>query len=150
MGRESEDGCIKCKVGYYQDEPGQQGCKKCGSTAFTSEDGGATQCTCIGLGRNFVKSIGGCKCSQGFRPKNNAPNVDSDEDCEADVKPVCAPGETITVDGYCLTSAEEEFEYCNSYCAGGGSVIAGTGVCQCFDINDTDEVCDVSCQETKV
>lgn len=97
-----------------------------------------------------MKSIGGCKCSQGFRPKNNAPNVDSDEDCEADVKPVCAPGETITVDGFCLTSAEEEFEYCNSYCAGGGSVIAGTGVCQCFDINDTDEVCDVSCQETKV
>ena len=32
---------------------------------------------------------------------------------------------------------------------GGGSVVSGTGMCQCFAINDAAEVCDATCQKTK-
>lgn len=147
LGMTSEDGCIKCKLNYYQDEPGQQGCKRCGSTA--NSDGGATTCGCIGLGRNYVKSIGACLCTKGYRPKNGADNIDSPEDCEADVKPVCPAGIPITIDGFCLNTPEEEAEYCDQYCAGGGSVIDGTGMCGCYDINDPSEICDTTCQQTK-
>lgn len=145
----SVDECLLCKVGFYQDEPGQEGCKKCGSTSTTSEDGGALSCNCIGLGRNFIKSLGACKCSKGYRPKNGADNIDSAEDCEADVKPVCAAGQAITIEGNCLETADDEEKYCSRYCSGGGKVLAGTGMCECFDIFDTDEICDAKCQETK-
>lgn len=118
----SVDECLLCKVGYYQDEPGQEGCKRCGSTSSTPDDGGATGCECIGLGRNFIKSLGACKCSKGYRPKNDAENIDSAEDCEADVKPVCAAGQSITIDGNCLETADDEEKYCNRYCSGGGLV----------------------------
>ena len=69
MGRKTIDDCIKCKVDFYQDEPGQKGCKRCGPTANAA--GGATTCACNGIGRNFRKSIGACTCGQGFQPKNN-------------------------------------------------------------------------------
>lgn len=127
MGMTSLEGCIKCQVNFYNDEPGQAGCQKCGPTSKSS--GGATTCTCNGLGRYFVKSRGACLCAKGYKPKNNQPNIDSSDDCEADVKPVCAPGQLITIDGLCLKTAEDERLYCDSYCVGGGQVIAGTGMC---------------------
>lgn len=143
MGLESKDSCIKCKVGYYQDEPGQQGCKRCGPTS--SSEGGTTSCGCVGYGRNFAKSIGACLCTKGFKAKNDADNVDSAEDCEADVKQVCGPEESITIDGECLKTAEDEEIYCNRYCQGGGQVLSGTGMCSCFEINDPTEICDLGC-----
>ena len=85
-------------------------------------------------------------CSKGYKPKNDADNIDSSEDCEADIKPVCDGGQLITIDGFCLKTGADEEAYCNTYCIGGGSVIPGTGMCQCFDINDTQEVCDATCQ----
>jgi len=140
------DECLLCKVGTYQDEPGQEGCKKCGSTASTSEDGGATGCTCGGIGRNYIKSSGSCMCSKGYRPKNDADNIDSPDDCEADIKPVCAAGESITIEGNCLVTKDDESKYCERYCSvGGGSVVDGTGMCECFSINDTAEICDSKC-----
>ena len=145
----SVDDCLLCKVGTYQDEPGQEGCKKCGSTSGTGEDGGATHCTCGALGRNFVKSLGACLCSKGYRPKNEADNVDSVEDCEADVKPVCEGGHEITIDGNCLVTADDEEKYCNRFCAGGGQVVPGTGMCECLTINDADEICDAKCKKSK-
>jgi len=131
MESDGLEDCIKCKIGYYQDEPGQKGCKRCGATSTSR--GGDTYCQCIGLGRNFIKSIGACLCSKGYVPLNDAPNVDSGDDCEADIKPVCGPGELITVDGECLKSADDENLYCNDFCATGGSVIPGTGMCSCND-----------------
>lgn len=118
----SVDECLLCKVNFYQDEPGQEGCKRCGSTSTTGPDGGAIGCECIGLGRNFIKSLGACKCSKGYRPLNGADNIDSAEDCEADVKPVCDAGHSITIDGNCLKTDDDEEKYCNNQCVGGGKV----------------------------
>ena len=112
MGLTSIDNCIKCKVNYYNDEPGQQGCKLCGATS--GSEGGALSCSCRGLGRNFVKSLGACLCSKGYQPLNEEPNNDSGEDCERAVKPVCGTGELITIDGNCLKTADDEKQYCST------------------------------------
>ena len=148
MGLKSVDDCIKCKINFYQDEPGQKGCKKCGPTA--TSNGGATGCQCLGLGRNFRKSIGACTCGQGFKPKNDQPNIDSAEDCEAIVRNVCTADQLQTIDGNCITSEEDEERYCNRYCSGGGSIVPGTGMCECDAINMPEESCDAQCQKTRV
>jgi hypothetical protein len=125
MGMAKKTDCIKCKVGFYGDEPGQAGCKKCGPTS-TSE-GGSLTCTCSGFGRNFIKSMGACFCKKGYKPKNDQPNDDSSEDCEAIVKQVCSEDQELTQDGNCLATADDEEKYCNRYCSTGGFVVPGTG-----------------------
>ena len=95
----SKENCIKCKVGWYQDQLGQPGCKKCGPTSTSF--GGATTCQCIGENRQFVKSIGACLCKQGYHPKNwnstlaEEDETDSTEDCEAKVTQTCRPDQDI-------------------------------------------------------
>ena len=107
-------------------------------------------CTCNGFGRNFIKSMGACLCKKGFKPKNDAPNEDSSEDCEAIVKQVCAENQEITVDGQCLTSDDDEEKYCNRYCpATGGFVVPGTGMCECNSLNMPEETCNADCQKTR-
>jgi hypothetical protein len=83
--------CISCKVGTYNDLWGQGGCKRCGPTS-TSEGYLATTCECVGKYRAFIKSSGSCLCKRGYRPVSNRENLDSLEDCEADIKTPCAAG----------------------------------------------------------
>jgi hypothetical protein len=79
--------CLKCKINWYNDLPGQGGCKKCGPTSYSN--GGATTCQCVGANRSFITGSGACLCQIGFQPKNNAANIDSAEDCEQIVDEVC-------------------------------------------------------------
>jgi len=137
--------CLPCKLDYYNDLPGQGGCKKCGPTSTTFQ-GGALTCKCNGANRDFIKSTGSCLCSIGYQPKNNGTNVDSNEDCEQIVKTVCDSDTKVDLTGNCLT-ADEEAEECKRQCPGStGSFVEGTGLCQCNSITDVDEVCDSTCQ----
>lgn len=100
-GTTSDQKCLPCKVNFYNDLPGQGGCKKCGPTSYA--DGGATTCKCVGANRDFVKSLGSCLCSTGFTPKNGAANVDSNEDCEQLVKDSCAADQQVDLTGKCVS-----------------------------------------------
>lgn len=137
--------CLPCKLGYYNDLPGQGGCKKCGPTSSTFF-GGALTCQCNGANRDFIKSTGSCLCSIGYQPKNNGTNTDSNEDCEQIVKTVCDSDTKVDLTGNCLTPEEEAAE-CKRQCPGStGSFVEGTGLCQCDSITDIAEVCDATCQ----
>ena len=95
-----------------------------------------------------MRSLGSCLCKRGFKPKDGALNIDSIEDCEADVVPVCEPDQKIDQFGNCI-SAGQERALCDIQCPfSGGSVVSGTGLCQCERINDISEVCDAKCKET--
>ena len=134
-----------CKINWYNDLPGQQGCKKCGPTAYS--EGGAATCKCYGAHRTYIRSLGACLCEKGYKPKDDAPNIDSPYDCEAEVRQVCPPGHDVDAVGDCVGNPAEYD--CAQQCRnGGGKLIQGTGMCQCDQINDVDEVCDEACQST--
>lgn len=63
-GKGALQDCIQCLSGYYGDQLGQSGCKKCGPSSVS--DPGSQTCTCIGANRVFVKSTGSCLCKNGF------------------------------------------------------------------------------------
>jgi hypothetical protein len=144
-GAESEFACRSCKPNTYNDLWGAGGCKRCGPTSFSEpnpkvdlltgvpfqdeydpdEDGYlanapilATTCQCVGKYRVFIKSSGSCLCKRGFRPIQGRPNVDSLEDCEADIKAPCPAGQTIDGVGDCQTP-ELEAEKCSRQCVDG-------------------------------
>lgn len=95
--------CLKCKVGWYNGREGQEGCRKCGPSAYTSADGGATTCQCLGEFRTFIKSTGSCLCRAGYKPKNGAdPGADAAADCELLVKETCAVGVEVDIEGNCV------------------------------------------------
>jgi len=139
--------CLPCKLGWYNDVPGSNGCKQCGPTSFSM--GGASTCECTGNFRTFVKSIGACLCQSGYKPKDDGPNVDSAIDCELEVKQTCPiEGQDVNIYGNCVDK-EELKTICISQCINGdGVLVEGTGLCQCDLINDTTEVCDTKCQAT--
>jgi hypothetical protein len=138
-GTAAEEDCLKCKVNWYQDQLGQAGCKKCGPTAYS--DGGAVTCKCKGAHRTYIRSLGSCLCEKGYKPKDNAPEIDSALDCEAEVKPVCPPDQDVDAVGNCIS--DESQVDCSKQCPDGqGKLIKGTGVCRCDKINDVSEVCD--------
>jgi len=101
----SELKCLPCKVDWYNDLPGQGGCKKCGPTSHA--DGGALTCQCVGANRDFVKGNGACLCTIGYQPKNNAPNKDSGEDCEQIVTAPCTEDQEVSVNGDCLDETQQ-------------------------------------------
>jgi hypothetical protein len=106
-------------------------------------------CSCIGKYRDFVKSLGACLCTKGYKPKDGKPNIDSPEDCEAEVANVCAANQEVNQLGECVN--RDDPEACVSQCPEGkGTLVEGTGVCQCDIINDPVQVCDAKCQESKV
>jgi hypothetical protein len=147
LATESEDNCILCKVGWYNDNQGAAGCRKCGPTSTSS--GGAVTCECIGKYRTFIKSLGGCLCEKGFKPKDGKPNIDSVEDCEADVVEVCNDDQEVNQLGQCVD--KDDTEVCLVHCPDGdGTLIPGTGTCKCGTIFDTEEVCNGKCQETRI
>lgn len=147
-GTKFRSDCIKCMTSYYNDVPGQTGCKKCGPTSTSF--GGATTCECIGQFRTFVKSLGSCLCEAGYRPKNNMPDIDSSEDCELITQTACPIGSDVNIEGECVSSALQAEEICEVQCKNdnGGVLIEGTGTCQCNTIQDVDSVCDSECQKT--
>jgi len=150
-GTRERDDCLLCKINTYNDIPGQKGCKQCGPTSETGWDGGATTCECIGAHRNFVKSLGVCYCAPGFKPKDQLPEGDSIFDCELIVKQACEIGFMDNGMGECIESTvESDKEKCGpSQCSSGeGTLLAGTGQCQCSEINDLASVCDDTCIAT--
>jgi hypothetical protein len=104
----------------------------------------------VGANRDFVKGTGACLCTIGFQPKNNLPNLDSTEDCEEIVTNVCTADQQTSVTGECL-DADQQVAECNKQCPGsGGTMITGTGLCQCSQITDVDEICNANCQKNTV
>jgi hypothetical protein len=139
---------VKCKVGAYNDLIGQPGCKRCGPSATTPPEGGAVTCECLGERRKFIKSSGSCLCEAGYKPKNGAdPGADSKEGCELIVKAACAAGQEVDVEGNCV---EDPAALCAAQCGGdGGTVVEGTGVCECATVPDVDTVCDADCRASQ-
>lgn len=134
-------------MNFYNDMPGQAGCKQCGPTSQSF--GYATTCECLGANRAFIKSLGACLCKQGYKPKNDKPNIDSAEDCEAIITGVCPPDQDVDLLGQCIDKAQQD-EVCSKQCAPGvkGTIIPGTGLCECEKQNDILEVCDSTCQKS--
>ena len=67
-------------------------------------------------------------CEKGYKPKDNAPNIDSMFDCEAEIKAVCPDGQDVDAIGNCIT--EENQVDCSKECPeGDGKLITGTGMC---------------------
>jgi hypothetical protein len=128
VNAKSIEECYRCRVGQYQDQPGADGCKKCGPSATTGDEGGATVCTCMGANRKYMMSSGSCVCATGYKPKNDGdPTMDSPTDCEAEVKEACAPGVQTDVFGNCNAAGVDP---CEAQCgAEGGTVVQGTGLC---------------------
>jgi hypothetical protein len=169
-GAENQWDCRSCKPNTYNDVWGAGGCKRCGPTSFSEPDPKvdlltgiplvgenrledydpilATTCQCVGKYRVFIKSSGSCLCGRGFRPVQGKENVDSLEDCEADIKAPCPAGEVLDGEGNCL-GPEAEADVCARQCVDGkGKFVQGTGLCACEQINDQSEVCNASCQAT--
>lgn len=131
-------GCKPCAAGTYNDKEGQSGCRVCGGTSTSVQ--GATECTCLGVGRERVN--GQCLCGQNYRPADGGENTDSEYNCELFTFVTCAAGQVPDITG---TSCMSEAEYCSLECAGQGD---GTGVyieqtrkCECTTIGDYDEGC---------
>ena len=114
-GTTSAETCLKCKNGYYNDVPGQAGCKKCGPTSTSF--GGATTCVCNGANRDFIKTGGQCLCATGYKPKDDLPNIDSNADCELISKKGCAANEDVNSTGYCV-NATISADICSKQCGG--------------------------------
>eukprot|EP00347_Sterkiella_histriomuscorum_P024400 403331247 len=145
-GRISLGDCLGCKAGYYNDQKGQAGCKKCGPSSKSLES--SQTCSCIGKNRRFVKSIGACLCETGYKPKDGKADSDSVNDCEAKSKSTCADGQEIDIEGNCVASTEA---VCKTQCqSGNGTLIEGTGVCTCSSIVDPDQVCNTTCRAKQV
>lgn len=103
--------------------------------------GGQQTCMCIGNFREFVKATGACECRKGYKPKNNAPDEDSIEDCEEIEKVNSADCLKTDEAGNCVTE-EQQKEICDVQCAGrGGGVFLNQGQCKCNTIVDTSAVC---------
>lgn len=113
-GLEAPGDCLPCKPNTYNDLWGAGGCKRCGPTS-TSEGYLSTTCDCVGKYRVFIKSSGSCLCKRGFRPTQGKDNIDSLEDCEADVKIPCPVGTQIDGEGNCM-EPEDEAEICSKQC----------------------------------
>ena len=146
----SLSGCRSCAVGTFNDVIGQKGCKQCSGTATSTL--GATSCTCIGVGREYIDSTGECLCGKGYAPADGSPNVNSDQNCELLTEVICPSGEVPDVTGTtCLTEAA----YCKLECAGQGS---GTGTyiqslkkCECDSLGDYDAGCSAnSCTSNRI
>ena len=119
------------------------GCKQCGPTS--TADGYATTCKCVGKNREFVKSLGSCLCERGYKTKNSGPNQDSVEDCEAQSKKTCTPGQDVDAYGQCI-DPKEVGPICEKQCPKGtGKLVQGTGLCACDSITDTTQVCGIKC-----
>lgn len=149
LGGAASTSCLPCQVGRYNDLPGQPGCKACGPSATTSAAGGARTCTCRGAHRRFIKSTGSCLCEAGYKPKNGADaSADSASGCELLVKAACAAGVQVDVEGNCVTDPAAA---CRKQCgARGGSLVEGTGLCQCTVVQDPETVCDANCRKSQV
>lgn len=102
-------------------------------------------CQCLGANRKFIKSSGSCLCEAGYKPKNDGdPEADSKDGCELIVKPACAVGQEVDVEGRCV---EDPAVACEAQCGpAGGTLVEGTGVCECATIPDVEDVCNATCR----
>eukprot|EP00002_Diphylleia_rotans_P010730 TRINITY_DN2129_c0_g1_i2.p1 TRINITY_DN2129_c0_g1~~TRINITY_DN2129_c0_g1_i2.p1 ORF type:complete len:5186 (-),score=657.71 TRINITY_DN2129_c0_g1_i2:603-16160(-) len=145
-GANSSEACTPCEAGSYSNRPGQSGCNPCGHTSFSPR--GASLCQCYGLNRVFQPSDSSCRCMPGFQAYDSTLNVldgDGDSDCIPIEYQNCGLLKTRTASGDCVDSGDD---YCSSVCPRGtGRFLVETGICECDDQRDVDQICDAVCRE---
>ncbi|CAG9331890.1 unnamed protein product [Blepharisma stoltei] len=138
--------CTNCPVGKYNDLPGQTSCKTCGTYATSKE--GASQCTCIGNYRVYLQATGYCVCQTGYEYIDSSGNDLSDkngkDDCVQKVYTRCNSGDVRDQLGKCRSTSD-----CSSECNGGsGERSPSTGLCECTEVDDVNNICNENCRDT--
>ncbi len=136
----TEDSCMPCESGTYNDVKGQSGCKTCGPSSVSER--GAQTCKCAGENRVFHMSTGKCICKQYYTSVLYDDTEDSKRDCRPIVMERCSSGYLRDVYGNCVLP-----DNCTVECKGkSGKRTAGIGICECEGITDTESVCNATCR----
>eukprot|EP00163_Fabomonas_tropica_P011852 TRINITY_DN227_c0_g2_i1.p1 TRINITY_DN227_c0_g2~~TRINITY_DN227_c0_g2_i1.p1 ORF type:complete len:7500 (+),score=2428.07 TRINITY_DN227_c0_g2_i1:177-22676(+) len=152
--------CTPCPAGSFNAQPGATACVPCGASAFSEI--GASQCSCNGTNRAFQPSDGSCRCKTGYRFLNDKfqeEDGDDPRDCQPIVYDRCSnANEFRNLDtGKCEPrSPNFVAEKCRKQCQsasnpnGEGTYYEEADFCECADIKDTNDVCDVNCQRNEL